>query len=78
MHDFFNIFVAYLLDGVEAEVGDVHLLALNLVKDKVKKRLCLDASHLNDLLLSEPTKLGTLELSEGLVEGRLFHHIRLK
>ena len=43
------------------------------VEDKVKKRLCLDASHLNDLLLSEPTKLGTLELSEGLVkEGDYF------
>ena len=39
MRDFLNIFVANLLDGVEAEVGDVHLLALNLVKDKVKKRL---------------------------------------
>ena len=43
------------------------------VEDKVKKRLCLDALHLNDLLLSEPTKLGTLELSEGLVkEGDYF------
>ena len=39
MRDFLNIFVANLLDGVEAEVGDVHLLALNLVKDIVKKRL---------------------------------------
>ena len=38
MHDFLNIFVAHMLDGVEAEVGDVHLLALNLVKDLVKKR----------------------------------------
>ena len=43
------------------------------VEDKVKKRLCLDASHLNDLLLSEPTKLGTLEVSERLVkEGDYF------
>ena len=39
MHDFLNIFVANLLDGVEAEVGDVHLLALHLEKDLVKKRL---------------------------------------
>ena len=28
------------------------------VEDKVKKRLCLDASDLNDLLLSEPTADG--------------------
>ena len=39
MRDFLNIFVANLLDGVEAEVGDLHLLPLNLVKDSVKKRL---------------------------------------
>ena len=38
------------------------------VDDKVKHRLCLDASHLNDLLLTEPTKLSTLEQSEGLIE----------
>ena len=33
MCDILNILIAHMLDGVEAEVGDVHLLALNLVKD---------------------------------------------
>ena len=38
------------------------------VDDKVKHRLCLDASHLNELLLTKATKLSTLEQSEGLIE----------
>ena len=50
-----------------------HISALSVatritVDDKVKLRLCLDASHLNELLLTEATKLSTLELSEGLIE----------
>ena len=39
-----------------------------LVNDEVKKRLCLDATYLNDLLLSEATALPTLEKAEALVE----------
>ena len=39
-----------------------------LVNDEVKKRLCLDATHLNDLLLSESTALPTLEKAEALIE----------
>ena len=38
-----------------------------LVNDEVKKRLCLDATFLNDLLLSEATALPTLEKAEALV-----------
>ena len=39
-----------------------------LVNDEIKLRLCLDASFLNDLLLSEATALPTLEKAEALVE----------
>ena len=38
MYDILNILIAHMLDGGEAEVGDVHLLALHLVKDLVKKK----------------------------------------
>ena len=43
-----------------------------MVNDEVKHRLCLDASHLNDLLLTEATKLPTLEQSEALIEENDF------
>ena len=39
-----------------------------MVNDEIKHRLCLDASHLNELLLTEATKLPTLEQSEALIE----------
>ena len=43
-----------------------------LVTDEIKHRLCLDASYLNDLLLTEATKLPTLELAEALIEKNDF------
>ena len=43
-----------------------------LVTDEIKLRLCLDASYLNDLLLTEATKLPTLELAEALIEKNDF------
>ena len=57
------------------------------VSDDTKLRLCLDASFLNDLMISESTKLPTLEISEGLIQKgdyfttldlqNCFFHVRL-
>ena len=38
------------------------------VSDEIKLRLCLDASFINDLLISESTKLPSLEYSESLIK----------
>ena len=44
-----------------------------MVNDEIKHRLCFDAAHLNDMLLTEATKLPTLEHSEALIEkGDIF------
>ena len=49
------------------------------VSDEEKLRLCLDASYLNDLMVSESTKLPTLEVSEGLIKkGDFFTTLDLK
>ena len=55
--------------------------------DETKLRLCLDASYLNDLMLSESTKLPPLELSENLIDkddwmttldlANCYFHVRL-
>ena len=55
--------------------------------DETKLRLCFDASYLNDLMLSESTKLPPLELSENLIDkddwmttldlANCYFHVRL-
>ena len=57
------------------------------VSDEVKLRLCVDATHLNDLMISESTKMPTLETSEALIKNgdfftvldlkNCFFHVRL-
>ena len=39
-----------------------------MVTDEIKLRLCFDGTFLNDLMLTEATKLPTLEYSETLIE----------
>ena len=38
------------------------------VKDEIKLRLCFDGTFLNDLMITERTKLPTLEYSESIIE----------
>ena len=49
-------------------ISPLSVATRTLVSDEIKFRLCLDATFINDLLVSESTKLPTLELSESLIE----------
>ena len=53
-------------------ISPLSVATRTLVSDEIKFRLCLDATFLNDLLVSESTKLPTLEWSESLIEKNDF------
>ena len=49
-------------------ISPLSVATRTLVTDEVKLRLCLDATVINDLLVTESVKLPTLEYSESLIQ----------
>ena len=49
-------------------ISPLSVATRTLVTDEVKLRLCLDATFINDLLVTESVKLPTLEYSESLIQ----------
>jgi len=59
--------------ALETSERPLHISALSVatrvtVNDETKLRLCFDGSFLNDLMLTEKTKLPSLEFSESIIE----------
>ena len=70
-----------------AHISPLSVATRTMLTDKVKLRLCLDASYINDLMLTESSKLPNLELHEGLINkddwmttldlANCYFHVRL-
>ena len=75
------------VDYQPAHISPLSVAERITLTDETKLRLCLDASYLNDLMLSQSTKLPPLELSENLVDkddwmttldlANCYFHVRL-
>ena len=56
------------VDVKPAHISPLSVAERTMLDDTVKLRLCLDASYINRLMITENSKLPSLELSESLID----------